>query len=383
MKDLLLVRPAEILLLASFGISLLFSIRKGEGLYISFERFIIGFLSLIFYKNILDGLFNLGKELDTYLISLGSQDDLKAFIVQSLYQASTTFQSQATSSSLSNLGNYIAQVFRTGIWGVISSITEIFFLMAYFLLEVGRDALWRILIVLFPIGAAMFPILPKILFSMLAMAVELILWLPILTIINVATSELAREYSRISYDIGFYVLALEIISIVLTFSTPIIAHKLVSGSLNGSMLEPWKRTLSQGISFFTSVPSISKSIINTSSGLKRLSPFKSIVFILFGTFYFSHSLYAMGKVETIFLSYGFLKKIECKGKLYISALGNEKIITREALPSSLGCGLVLIPQNIGKTNLILETSTGTQEYLIEVKGNSSKNAHTTTFKAKK
>ena len=72
---------------------------------------------------------------------------------------------------------------------------------------------------------------------------------------------------------------------------------------------------------------------------------------------------------TILLTFGYVKKIPCEGRLYISVIGNSKLVQLEALPKELGCGVVLKPlATSGRTNLILETSTGTIEEEIIIRG---------------
>lgn len=65
---------------------------------------------------------------------------------------------------------------------------------------------------------------------------------------------------------------------------------------------------------------------------------------------------------------GFVTKVQCEGKLYVSAVGNDQHIQLEALPKELGCGVILKPtgRGLGKTNLLLETSTGTIDREVDI-----------------
>src|SRR5690606_18998818 len=157
-----------------------------------------------------------------------------------------------------NMLQYLAQIFRTGAWGILASITEFVFLIARFLLEVSRDALWQILFILFPMGAAMYPVFPRILGGMASLAVALWLGLPVLTIVNVTTSLLAREYATQMDDIGFRVLACEIIAIILTLSIPAFVHKMLSGSLTGDVLGAWTKTFAIAAAVYTKGISLQK-----------------------------------------------------------------------------------------------------------------------------
>jgi hypothetical protein len=72
---------------------------------------------------------------------------------------------------------------------------------------------------------------------------------------------------------------------------------------------------------------------------------------------------------SIVLYPGFVTKIQCEGRLLVSAIGNDSLVQLEALPKELGCGAILKPlaRSPGKTNLLLETSTGTIDQEIEIR----------------
>lgn len=72
-------------------------------------------------------------------------------------------------------------------------------------------------------------------------------------------------------------------------------------------------------------------------------------------------------METIRLYPGYVTRIECNGRLLVSAVGNDALVRLEALPKELGCGVLLKPlATSGRTNLILETSAGTIEQVLEI-----------------
>ena len=71
--------------------------------------------------------------------------------------------------------------------------------------------------------------------------------------------------------------------------------------------------------------------------------------------------------EVITLIPGYLTKVQCEGRLLVSAIGNESLVRLEALPKELGCGVLLKAMvEQGRTNLILETSAGTIQRLVEI-----------------
>lgn len=87
-------------------------------------------------------------------------------------------------------------------------------------------------------------------------------------------------------------------------------------------------------------------------------------------------LAAVTSTGSIELYPGYISRIECEGKLILSSVGNEQLVRLEALPKELGCGVLLKPSGApGRTNLILETTTGTIDRIVEIggKGASPKN----------
>jgi hypothetical protein len=62
-----------------------------------------------------------------------------------------------------------------------------------------------------------------------------------------------------------------------------------------------------------------------------------------------------------------LHRVPCKGRIYVSAIGNESNVRLEELPREFGCGVILKPLVAsGQTSLILETLVGTDEKAIEI-----------------
>lgn len=98
---------------------------------------------------------------------------------------------------------------------------------------------------------------------------------------------------------------------------------------------------------------------------------KTALRILTITFILNLSRSTLGHAQsasTLFLYVGFVTKFRCQGRLLISSIGNEALVKRSVLPDQVGCGILLSPQApSGKTNLILETSTGTLQRLIEIR----------------
>ena len=89
-----------------------------------------------------------------------------------------------------------------------------------------------------------------------------------------------------------------------------------------------------------------------------------------GNFFLILILYAKvvcADPQTIRLKTGYVSKVSCEGRLFVSAIGNESLVRMEALPKELGCAVILKPiGNVDTTNLILETSVGTIEKQVMV-----------------
>jgi hypothetical protein len=74
--------------------------------------------------------------------------------------------------------------------------------------------------------------------------------------------------------------------------------------------------------------------------------------------------------ETLKLSLfsGYLTQVHCRGRLFLSSVGDPRLVQWEAFPKEMGCGVVLKPKGLlGVTDLLLKTSTGDVHLIIEVK----------------
>ncbi len=80
------------------------------------------------------------------------------------------------------------------------------------------------------------------------------------------------------------------------------------------------------------------------------------------------STYAAANEPTpIRLYSGYVTRVQCEGRLLVSAVGNDTLVRLEALPRELGCGMLLKPlTRTGRTNLVVETTSGPFERLIEI-----------------
>jgi hypothetical protein len=245
----LLLPAAKILILGSFGICLVLALRNDSELEVPFERLAIGFLILLFFQPALSSLWSLGQELMELVQKMAPQQSLKDFVLSSMIKAGTFYEPTTPkswkdfgantghnfSSIIGNALSLANQAIRTGVWGVASSIVEFFFLLAYLVLESARDVLWQFLLIFFPLGAALYPIFPRILHNLITYAIEMTLWLPMLTLIDNVTSAVARLHSQRQGSLGLYVIAVEIIAIALILFTPKITHSVIHGALHADL----------------------------------------------------------------------------------------------------------------------------------------------------
>jgi len=75
----------------------------------------------------------------------------------------------------------------------------------------------------------------------------------------------------------------------------------------------------------------------------------------------------LGSADALRLQVGYVYRLRCEGRLLVSAVGNDQLLRLEALPRELGCGAILKPlQASGRTNLVLETSSGTLVRSVEL-----------------
>jgi hypothetical protein len=81
----------------------------------------------------------------------------------------------------------------------------------------------------------------------------------------------------------------------------------------------------------------------------------------------SSTIYAES-TSIIPIYFGYLSQIHCSGKLYVSAVGNLRLVNREAFPKELGCGVLIQPLGeSGRTDLLLKTSLGDFHRILEIR----------------
>ncbi len=227
-----LVPYGKVLLLGSLGYSLVQSMRGTHDFASVFERVTIGLIGILFFKSASDVLLKVSDELTGLISDLGSQQDLKALIFEALQKASKETPASGNSTSF-NLPAVIEQAWRTGVWGVMAAIVDGVFLISSFVLECARDVFWKLLLFLFPVACGVYPIFPRMMLNQCLYAVELALWFPVLTLVQMTTGIVAQEYMQKSGSLGLYVVAVELLAILLILLIPSVTHRFLSGAFSG------------------------------------------------------------------------------------------------------------------------------------------------------
>ncbi len=232
----LLLPTARALLLAAFGARIILGLRKGD-VRTAFERFALGFLCLVFFEQGFATLQTLSSALATWIEHLGDPNGLKAALLSAYEEASNQTGDSHGASMISRMSEWRLQLLRTGIWGVAKGISELAFLAVAVMLENAQAVLWKILAFIFPVLAAVVPIAPGILMGAVLFAVELSLWVPVLRLVQVASSAVAQVAHEDTGTLGISIIATELVAVFLYLSIPMFTHRLLSGALHGDPSE--------------------------------------------------------------------------------------------------------------------------------------------------
>ena len=347
----LFVRSGQILLVGCFGYDLVIRTLRGQGsLSSSFERLALGFVVISFYASGMTGLARFSDAVTHSLERIADDRKLLDLILEGLKRAA---EDPSGASFGPNLPSLFEQAWRTGVWGVMTSLVEAIFLMVGFVLESAQEVLWELLRLFFPLAGGLIPLTPRLAHGLMTWSIELALWKPVLLVVQgVAGVVGARALNR-EGSWGSSLIAVELVAIILILGIPAFTHRLVSGVHAGdhdaqAKLFVWARAVRSRL-----------------PGLNRLGVF---AVLLLGVE--TSRAWASAPADAPIRIYpGFVTKVSCEGKLLISAVGHSRAVRLEALPKELGCGVLLQPQLLDsglRTNLILETTTGSFERLIEI-----------------
>ena len=228
----ILVPVGQTLLLGTFGIALVKSMRGTFDLYLTFERVIVAFLALTFFRSAAAGLLSMADAMAIAIRNYGQQEELKTVILTALKKAAAEPAPGGGPTYGVNLPAIFEQAWRSGIWGALSTIVDWIFLIVAFLLESARAVLWKLFLVLFPVACGVYPITPKMLSNLAIYAVELALWFPVLAIVDLATGVVAKEAMAKSGSWGLAVVAVELLAVILILLIPSLTHKFLAGAFS-------------------------------------------------------------------------------------------------------------------------------------------------------
>ena len=228
----LFVPAGKALLLAGLGYQLLITAR-GTGSFTSgIERTVGGLVILLFFESGADRLLELSELIRAAIVRHAGSEDIKTLVLESFKSAARSGSNGSIFSSV-NVSALIEQAWRTGVWGAMSTVVDGLFLLVGFILESAFEVIWTLLLVLFPLAAGVFPLVPAIARNMATYAVELALWRPMLELIESVAAKVARTHMQAQGEWGLSILATEVVSCILILSIPLIAHRFVSAGLSG------------------------------------------------------------------------------------------------------------------------------------------------------
>jgi hypothetical protein len=351
----------QALLPLSFATSLVFALRDERDLEPCFISFAFGLLGLSFYTSAFDSACALGALLETDIRRLGNPDSLKNMVWESIQKAAGEADNSGHVPSVANIPAIMEQVFRTGVWGVASTVSDFFFLLAEAFVEIRRDVFLSLSKLAFPFLWGLFPLFPRLGLSLVALVIEMQFWGPCLVLIQLLISDLAPKYLYRPGSLGVPIVALEIVATLLILNVPRIVHTVARGGLTvGGESEALGLIFLGGRKVKVAAQVAAKAV--SENGAASIAILLSI-----GLF---SSTDANANDEVVQLYPGFVTQIHCKGKLLLSAVGNPKLVQREAFPKELGCGVVLLTQaHEGRTDLLLKSSSGDFHLILQINSN--------------
>ncbi len=220
----LLASVGRILLMCSFATAIVLALRKSEPLEPPFERLIVGFIALTFASTAVDLVRHLMTELATTLDRQRFGTKLTDVILGSLAQSAT-----------SGTQSVLAQLWRMGVWGVMSSVVEGVFLISSFVLECAQEVIWQVLIVFLPVAAGLYPVFPRIFTQLVGYAIQIQFWIPMLCLVEIATGQVAQSRMQQEGGWGLYIIAVQVLAIWMIVKIPSFTHRVLSGALSGDL----------------------------------------------------------------------------------------------------------------------------------------------------
>jgi hypothetical protein len=226
-----LIPAGNALLTLSTGFSVLRAIRQRGSVEQALIGLAVGMLGMSFYPIAIQSLQQLSQLLESDIQKLGNPQTLKDLVFQSIQSAADEAGPNGEKYKF-NIPAVVEQVFRTGVWGIASTIGDFFFLLAGYFIEVRRDVLIALVQFLFPLVWGLYPAIPTLGNSIIAYLLEMALWGPCLILIQIILGYLAPQYLQRSQSLGVPLVALEIVATLLMLEIPGAVHRLLQGTLH-------------------------------------------------------------------------------------------------------------------------------------------------------
>src|SRR5690606_25838502 len=120
-----------------------------------------GILGLELFQEGFQMLQNLSEGFVGFLAAHMNQDSLKEQLLTAIKGSSS-----ALSGRLPTEGEFFGQIWRTGLWGALSSTVDLLFMLADLLVEASQKVFLHLILLLFPLACGLFPLFPKIFSNM-------------------------------------------------------------------------------------------------------------------------------------------------------------------------------------------------------------------------
>ena len=226
-----LVSAGQALLLMCTGYAVIKALR-GEGkLDSAFFGMVIGMIGLQYFDRWIDELFRLSAILEVDIKRLGNSEAIRDLVWNSIKRAAAEPGANGERYAI-NIPSVIEQLFRVGVWGVVSSIGDLCYLLADVFIEVRRDVLLTVVKFLFPIICGLYPARPSLGNSIVTYLFEMALWGPCLYLIDISLGYVAPKYLNRPGSLGIPLVGMEFIAVYLILSIPRTVHQLMGGALH-------------------------------------------------------------------------------------------------------------------------------------------------------
>jgi hypothetical protein len=368
----LLVPAARLIVVGSMAWGIFKVLRDQEALEGVAVGCVVGLLGITFFQSYFDILRTMSETLESFVRNSGDGESIFRVLKQSVENVKLPMNPDTPEGARIASEAYGSAIFgaiiQGTVWGTLRLVIEFFFVILSGTLETISLALLQLVKIFFPVAAALYAARPQVLTNLAAYAVELSLWSPVLTIVRAVSGYVSKGYISGEFEhqgmpLGLSMIVVQLASIFLFLKIPGFVHSFVSGHLSGDhgLASPFSLV---NTTIAVVAPKVAMAQKLGKAAMGRGKGKAAALLLCLGL-----GLSGQARAETgrIVLYPGFLTKVECQGRLLISAVGNEQMVERSALPADVGCGLYLKPlTNGGRTNLFLETTTGTVKRTLEI-----------------